>query len=51
MNKEQRRRRFGDRYDGYRVSGLDPMFTMIPYIMRSRSDSQVLLEEELTSPN
>ncbi|NLG53619.1 MAG: hypothetical protein GX541_06545 [Clostridiales bacterium] len=47
MNKEQRRRRFGDRYDGYRVSGLDPMFTMIPYIMRSRSDSQVLLEERV----
>lgn len=45
--KPVRKRRHGDRYDGYRVRNLDPMFTMIPYIMRSRLDSQILFEERI----
>ena len=41
----KRRWRPGDRYDGYKVRKLDPMFELIPYIMRSREDSQVFFEE------
>lgn len=43
----KRKRRFGDRYDGYRVRNNDPMFHVIPHIMRSRLDSQVFFEEEI----
>lgn len=42
-----RKRRFGDRYDGYRVKEADPLFGVIPHIMRSRLDSQVFFEEEI----
>ncbi len=43
----KRRRHFGDRYDGYRVKNSDPMFYIIPHIMRSRLDSQVFFEEQI----
>ncbi len=43
----KRKRRFGDRYDGYRVRNQDPMFHVIPHIMRSRLDSQVFFEEQI----
>ena len=46
-----RKRRFGDRYDGYRVKGNDPMFHVIPHIMRSRLDSQVFFEEQIDISN
>ncbi len=42
-----RKRRFGDRYDGYRVREKDPMFGVIPHIMRSRLDCQVFFEEKI----
>lgn len=42
-----RKRRIGDRYDGYRVRTKDPMFDVIPHIMRSRLDSQVFFEEQI----
>jgi hypothetical protein len=41
------RRRFGDRSDGRRLRTLDPMFTLIPYIMRTRLDSQNLFEFDI----
>lgn len=41
------KRRFGDRYDGYKVTDPDPLFYITPYIMRSRLDSQVFFEEEI----
>lgn len=41
------KRRFGDRYDGYKVTDPDPLFYLMPYIMRSRLDSQVFFEEEI----
>ncbi len=48
MNKTTtRKRRFGDRYDGYRVKNQDPLFEIIPHIMRSRLDSQVFFEEQI----
>ncbi|MBR4890438.1 MAG: 2-oxo acid dehydrogenase subunit E2 [Clostridia bacterium] len=42
-----RKRRFGDRYDGYRVRNADPLFGVIPHIMRSRLDSQIFFEEKI----
>lgn len=43
----KRKRRFGDRYDGYKVRSVDPFFTLIPHIMRTRNDSMVFFEEEI----
>ncbi|MEE0944001.1 MAG: 2-oxo acid dehydrogenase subunit E2 [Clostridia bacterium] len=43
----ERKRRIGDRYDGYRVRVKDPLFDVIPHIMRSRLDSQVFFEEQI----
>ncbi len=47
VNATKRKRRFGDRYDGYRVKAQDPLFHVIPHIMRSRLDSQVFFEEKI----
>lgn len=44
---EGRKRRFGDRNDGFLVRNLDPMGKLIPYIMRSKSDSWVLFEDRI----
>lgn len=43
----KRKRRLGDRYDGYRIKTGDPMFGVIPHIMRSRLDCQVFFEEKI----
>jgi len=34
----------GDRYDGWRLRNVDPMFSVAPFILKSRVDSQVLFE-------
>ena len=34
----------GDRYDGWRLRNVDPMFSIAPFILKSRVDSQVLFE-------
>ena len=44
---EGRKRRWGDRYDGFLVRNLDPMGKMIPYIMKTRADSWVLFDQKL----
>ncbi len=44
---DKRKRRLGDRYDGYRVRNIDPVFGIIPYIMRTRLDSQIFFEEQI----
>ena len=44
---KKRRRRLGDRYDGYRVRNMDPTFFVIPQIMRTRLDSQIFFEEQI----
>lgn len=36
-----------DRYDGWRVRDIDPMFAVIPFIMRTRIDSQNYFEENV----
>ncbi len=43
----KRKRRWGDRYDGYRVRDLDLPFHIIPVIMRNRCDSEVFFEEKV----
>lgn len=41
----KKRRRLCDRSDGRRIRGADPFFNIIPKIMRTRLDSQVMFEE------
>ncbi len=40
-----------DRYDGWRVRNVDPLFSIIPYIMRTRVDSQIFYEERIDIDN
>ncbi len=35
----KRKKRFGDRYDGYRVRSLSPVNYIIPFIMKTRNDA------------
>ena len=42
-----RKRRFGDRYDGYRIRKGDPTNVIIPFLMKERSDSLVYFDCEL----
>lgn len=44
---EGRKRRFGDRKDGFLVRNLDPMSKLIPFIMRSKADSWVLFDDKI----
>ena len=39
---EKRKKRLGDRYDGYRVRTLSPMSYVIPFIMKTRNDASNL---------
>ena len=41
------KRRFGDRYDGYRVRNSDPTNVIIPYLMKERNDALVYFDCEL----
>lgn len=36
---EGRKKKLGDRKDGFRIRNLDPMGLLIPYIMKTKSDS------------
>ena len=37
----------GDRYDGWRVKKVDPVFSVIPYFLRTRMDAQNFFEEKV----
>lgn len=41
------RRRFGDRYDGRLLRSLDSFYRIVPYIMRTRSDSQNCFDDKI----
>ena len=41
----QRKKRWGDRWDAYRLRGLDPLHTMMPYMFRRRTDNEAVLGE------
>lgn len=38
---------WGDRYDGWRVRNVDTVFSVIPYFLRTRMDSQNFFEESV----
>ena len=42
-----RKRRFGDRYDGYRIRHSDPTNVIIPYLMKERCDAQIYFDVEV----
>ena len=44
---EKRKKRFGDRYDGYRVRSLSPMSYVSPFIMKTRNDSSNLFNSSV----
>ena len=37
----------GDRYDGWRVKNVDPVFSVIPYFLRTHIDAQNFFEEKV----
>lgn len=43
----KRKRRFGDRYDGWRLRNTSAYFSVIPHIMKRRSDSCVFFDDEI----
>ena len=45
--KKRRRRLFKDRKDGYLIKPRDPLFKLIPHIMKKRSDAQVFFEDTI----
>lgn len=44
---EKRKRRFGDRKDGWRLRHTQSLFAVMPHLMKTRSDSQVFFDEEI----
>ena len=47
MSNTKRKRKWGDRKEGRKLRTIDPMFKVMPYIMRHRSDSQNFFTEKL----
>lgn len=45
--QQERKRKFGDRYDGWKIRGTDPFFKLIPHIMNKRNDAQVFFDEQI----
>ena len=41
----QRKKRWGDRWDGYRLRGLDPVHVMMPYMFGKRTSNEAVLGE------
>jgi len=42
-----KKKRWGDRYDGWRLRALKPVYQIIPYIMKTRVDSHVYFDDRL----
>ena len=42
---QQRKKRWGDRWDAYRLRGLDPTHVMMPYLFGSRIENEAVLGE------
>ena len=42
---EKRKKKWGDRWDAYRVRGLDPVHVMMPYMFGSRIENEAVLGE------
>ncbi|MCL2488130.1 MAG: 2-oxo acid dehydrogenase subunit E2 [Oscillospiraceae bacterium] len=43
----ERKKRWGDRKDGWRLRGLDPMFQLMPYVMEKRNESVVYFTNDI----
>lgn len=43
----ERKKRFGDRYDGYRVRSLSPMTYVVPFVMKTRNDASNLFQSSV----
>ncbi len=41
----ERKRKWGDRWDAYRLRGLDPMHVLMPYMFGDRTDNEAVLGE------
>ena len=41
----ERKRRFGDRKDGWRLRHTQSVFAVMPHIMKKRSDAQVFFDD------
>ena len=46
-----RKRKFGDRYDGLRITKGDALNVIIPYLMKERNDAQVFFDAEIDLTN
>ena len=44
---EGRKRRFGDRKDGFKVRNIEPMSRIEPFLMREKSDAWVLFDDKV----
>ncbi|HEY8364655.1 MAG TPA: 2-oxo acid dehydrogenase subunit E2 [Haloplasmataceae bacterium] len=44
---KKQRRRFGDRYDGRLLRKIDPFYKIVPYIMKTKVDSQVYFADKV----
>ena len=42
---QERKKRWGDRWDAYRLRGLDPTHVMMPYLFGSRIENEAVLGE------
>lgn len=42
---EKRKKKWGDRWDAYRLRGLDPVHVMMPYMFGSRTENEAVLGE------
>ncbi|MBQ9477424.1 MAG: 2-oxo acid dehydrogenase subunit E2 [Bacteroidales bacterium] len=42
---EKRKSKWGDRWDGYRLRGLDPVHVMMPYMFGKRTENEAVLGE------
>jgi 2-oxoacid dehydrogenases acyltransferase (catalytic domain) len=41
-------RGFADRYDGWRIRKVDPIFSVVPFMLRTRTDSEIFFQEKIT---
>ena len=50
MLYKDKKRRLGDRYDGFKLRKVDTLFQLIPVIMRTRTDSLYISRMKLILP-
>ena len=48
---EARKRRFGDRKDGYWLRDLDALHAFTPYLMPNRTENEAFIQEQIDLTN